>query len=132
MAQCDGRGFISLGLLEKVGETMGNLDNPRDDCLEESPQASLCEQMAEMQAEIEGLQAVVIAQCEAISQMVPAPMQPERSVEARMAELEENWTSLGDYVADVLSEIMGSSNPASLTTCPLPSVRALAEFVRDA
>lgn len=129
MAQCDGRGFISLGLLEKVGETMDNLDNPHDDCLEESPQASLCEQMAEMQAEIEGLQAVVIAQCEALAGMIPAP---ERSVEARMAELEENWTSLGDYVADVLSEIMGSSNPASLTTCPLPSVRALAEFVRDA
>ena len=123
MAQCDHRGFISLGLLEKVGETM---DEEYPDM---APFMPARPDVNAMRAEIEGLQAVIIAQCEAISQMVPAP---ERSVEARMAELEDRWTSLGDYVADVLSEIMGTSNPVTLTTCPLPSVRALAEFVRDA
>ena len=125
MAQCDNRGYISLGLLEKVGKTMAdfNLLDPLDQ------RDKLREEVKAQRTEIEGLQAVVIAQCEAMSQMAPAP---ERGMEARMAELEENWKTLGDYVTDVLSEVMGTSNPVTLTTCPLPSVRALAEFVRDA
>lgn len=150
MAQCDNRGFISFGLLEKVGETM-DLKHLNDlpTIAEVYPNGTPSQQMAELRAEIEGLQAVVIAQCEAMAGMVSATEHAEvtqdqfdagyeqaqeeaKGDKERLAKLDENWKTLGDYVSDVLSEIMGTGNPVTLTTCPLPSVRALAEFVRDA
>jgi len=160
MAQCDNRGYISFGLLEKVGETMDGCEHCaytgkqadgetpcpcQDEHKLSGPQmqelADLDQSLHLVTEERDALQAVVIQQCEAMAQMVSATehaeaMQDqfdagyEQAQEEAKAELDENWKTLGDYLADVLSELMGTSNPVTLTTCPLPSVRALAEFVR--
>lgn len=118
MVECDGRGAISEGLLEVVG--MDNLDNPHN----VEPSAA---DMVALRAQLEGLQAVVVAQAEALAGMVPAELVGEMEA---LREKADKWDDLPGYLAEVLSDVMGTSNPATLEFCPIRSVKRLAEFVR--
>lgn len=111
MVECDGRGAISVGLLEAVGE-MVETDNG-----------------TALAAERDALQALVMEQAEALGALVEK-LDNQRDEMEKLREASEKWEWVGSYVADILSEVMGSSNPASLETCPLLSVKRLAEFVR--
>lgn len=85
----------------------------------------------ELYAEIEALQGVIVAQAEALGCMVPEAAHDALKEETEaLREKADKWEWVGAYVADILSEVMGSSNPASLEGCPLHSVKRLAEFVR--
>lgn len=109
MVECDGRGAISEGLLEVVGE-MEALDNPHN----AEPSA----------ADMLALQALVVQQAEALADMVP-----RGDLEA-MRDKAEAWDEVPGFLEAILSEVMGTSHPASLVACPLESVRRFAEFVR--
>jgi len=99
MVEVDGRGAISVGLLEVVGEMSDT-------------------------SEIEALQALVVQQAEALADMVPRD-----DLEA-MRDKAEAWDEVPGFLEAILSEVMGTSRPASLVACPLESVRRFAEFVR--
>jgi len=106
MVEVDGRGAISVGLLEVFGEMSDT-------------------------SEIEALQAVIVQQAEAMARMVPSEALDDlRDEVERLREAADNWDNVPAYLSEVLSEVMGSYAPASLEGCPLRSVKRLAEFVR--
>lgn len=85
-----------------------------------------------LHAEVEALRGLVADQCELIGDLEKEAAEADklRDENEALREAADLWAAIPDYLADVLSEVMGSSNPVSVEACPLPSVKALAKFVR--
>lgn len=116
------------------------MDNPFDDLptvAEQYPNGAPAEQQAaekkklvdlmvrvdHAEQEVAALNALVVEQAEALSEMVPAPTQGEQQ---RLQDLEEFEANAQSYLEDYLSAVCGSSRPRIITT---PELKALADFI---
>lgn len=118
MVECDGRGQISVGLLEVVGEMNENFMGHRE----------IDSELARtLTAEVASLQAVIIAQAEAMAEMVPAPDEPDPGMQAKIEGYREWVADMTSYFEDYLSVAVGSARPVR----PIEPVelRRLAEFI---
>ena len=118
MVEIDGRGWwVSEGLLEVV-EGMAY----------DQISASALQELTAMTVERDTLQGLVAHQCEVIA-ILQAQALSGDEVEA-LREKAELWDELPPLIEALLSEVMGTPNPVSLESCPLPSVKELAQFVK--
>lgn len=115
MVEVDGKGAISVGLLEVVGEMM---TEAQEDALNDKIEALMDERDA--------MAALVAEQCEAMASMVPGP---DEDLQAKIDELQEWAANAASYLEDFLLVIYGERRPVR----PIEPVelRRLADFVFD-
>lgn len=113
MVEVDGKGAISVGLLEVAGEMMT-----------EAQEDALNDKIEELMDERDALAALVAEQCEAMAGMVPGP---DEDLQAKIDELQEWATNAASYLEDFLLVIYGERRPVR----PIEPVelRRLVDFV---
>lgn len=125
MVEVDGKGWISEGLLEVVGEMT---DQAMVDSVRLNYEDEIAAIMAPVVAERDALRELVVSQATANAELAQElQVGSDEALQARIDELQEWAGNVQSYVEDLLLLFMGERRP--VRSIEPPELRRLAEFV---